>query len=106
MPSGFDDVDMFEIGGGLDDKAPVESLRYMGPTSKTQLNAIGIKTIGDLKCTGVIDTYLAVQATGYPVNLNFAWAMYAGLMGVEFGNIPTDFKQAVRTEMAGTHHSG
>jgi len=99
MSTSDDDVHLMHIGAHLDDAASVDSLRYMGPTSKTQLNAIGIMTVGDLKKLGVIDAYLAVQATGYPVNLNFVWAMFAGLMGIEFGKIPAEFKEAVKTEL-------
>lgn len=94
------DAIFMEIGAGLDDAAPVESVRYVGPKSKQELNAIGIKTVGDLKRVGVIDAYLAVKATGYPVNINFVWAMYAGLLGVDFDKIPAEFKAAVRKELA------
>jgi len=99
MPNGDDGVNLMQIGAHLDDSAPVESIRYMGPTSKTQLNAIGIFTVGDLKRMGAIDTYLAVKATGYPVSLNFVWAMFAGLMGIDFGKIPPEFKVAVKAEL-------
>lgn len=94
------DAIFMEIGAGLDDTLPVESIRYLGPKSKRELNAIGIKTVGDLKSIGVIDAYLMVKARGWTVNINFVWAMYAGLLGVDFDKIPAEFKEAVRKELA------
>lgn len=94
-----DDINILEIGAHLDDSAPVESVRYIGSKSKTELNAIGIATVGDLKRIGVIDAYLIIKNKGLPVTFNFIWAMFAGLVGVDFHRIPTEFKAAVRAEL-------
>jgi DNA transformation protein and related proteins len=93
------DLNLFEIGAHLDDSAPVESVRYIGPKSKIELNAIGIITVGDLKRVGVIDAYLTIKNTGLPVSINFVWAMFAGLLGVDFNRVPPEFKAAVRAEL-------
>lgn len=98
MP-GEDAVDFLEIGAHLDEDAPVESLRYIGPKSKAELNAIEIITVGDLKRIGVIDAYLIIKNKGFPVSINFVWAMFAGLMGMDFHRIPQEFKAAVRAEL-------
>lgn len=96
----FDDsFDLFEIGAHLDDARPVESVRYIGAKSKVALNDIGILTVGDLKRIGVIDAYLAMISGGVPANINFVWAMFAGLLGVDFHGIPLEFKAAVRAEL-------
>ena len=93
---------LFEIGAHLDDAAPVETVRYIGPKSKVELNAIGIHTVGDLKRVGVIDAYLAIRNSGFPATINFVWAMFAGLLGVDFHRIPLEFKAAVRAELDAT----
>ena len=87
------------LGAHLDMKAPVETIRYLGPKSKHELNALNIQTVGDLVNYGVIDAYLAMKAAGYPVTLNFLWAMFAGLMDVEFHALPKDFKEAVKGQL-------
>ncbi|MBL4839005.1 MAG: TfoX/Sxy family DNA transformation protein [Kordiimonadaceae bacterium] len=93
------DIDIAEIGAHLDDAALVETVRYIGPKSKIELNAIGIITVGDLKRVGVIDAYLTIKGTGYPVTINFVWAMFAGLLGVDFHLVPPEFKEAVRAQL-------
>ena len=95
----LEELNLFEIGAHLDDAAPVESVRYIGPKSKVELNAIGILTVGDLKRIGVIDAYLTIKRKGYPASINFVWAMFAGLLGVDFHRIPLEFKAAVRAEL-------
>ena len=96
MPS---DINFTEIGAHLDDDAVVESVRYIGPKSKIELNAIGIITVGDLKRVGVIDAYLTIKSTGYPVTINFIWAMFAGMLGVDFHLVPLEFKDAVKAQL-------
>jgi DNA transformation protein len=95
----MDNINLFEIGAQLNDADPVESVRYIGPKSKVELNAIGIITVGDLKRTGVIEAYLTIKAKGYPVTINFVWAMFAGLLGLDFHRIPAEFKAAVRAQL-------
>ena len=90
---------MMSVGESVPDDTPVEAIRYLGPSSKNQLGAIGITTAGELKRMGVIDAYLTMKHAGMRVSLNFVWAMYAGLMGWDFGAIPPEFKQAVRREI-------
>lgn len=92
-------TDPLTLGAHLDMDAPVETVRYLGPKSKHELNTLNIQTVGDLVNYGVIDAYLAVKAAGYPVTLNFLWAMFAGLMDVDFHTLPKDFKEAVKTEL-------
>lgn len=92
-------IDPLRLGAHLDADDPVEAIRYLGEKSKRELNAINIRTVGELVNYGVIDAYLAVKARGYPVTLNFLWAMFAGLMDIEFHAIPRDFKDAVKKEL-------
>lgn len=94
------EFDPFQIGSHLADDAPVESVRYLGPKSKDTLNALGIMTVGDLKREGVIDTFLKIKRAGFPASLNFVWAMYAGLMNIDFHRVPPEFKDAVKAEIA------
>ena len=93
------EVNFLAFGAHLDDDAVVETIRYLGPISKKELNAIGVHTVGDLKERGIIEAYLQVKERGYPVNLNFVWAMFAGLMDVDFHKIPPEFKDAVKTQL-------
>tara|TARA_R110002096_G_scaffold313811_1_gene508120 strand:- start:388 stop:693 length:306 start_codon:yes stop_codon:yes gene_type:complete len=92
-------MDFLEIGAHLPDAAPIETVRYLGPKSKAELNAIGVFTVGDLKSKGVIDAFLEIKAKGYPVSLNFVWAMFAGMLGVDFHKIPPEFKDAVKVQL-------
>lgn len=95
----MEELNFLEIGAHLDDDAPIESVRYLGPKSKAELNAVQIFTVGDLKKKGAIDAYLEVKDRGFPVSLNFLWAMFAGLMGVDFHKIPPEFKDAVKAQL-------
>ena len=92
--------DPFSLGAHLKPDAPVESIRYLGPKSKRELNALNIMTVADLVNYGVIDAFLAVRAAGHPVTLNFLWAMFAGLMNVDFHAVPRELKEAVKKELA------
>lgn len=92
-------VDPLRLGAHMDPDAPVETVRYLGPKSKHELNALDIQTVGDLVNYGVIDAFLDVKARGYPVTLNFLWAMFAGLMDVDFHALPKDFKDAVKQQL-------
>ena len=87
------------LGAHLNKDAPVDTIRYLGPKSRRELNALNIQTVGDLVNYGVIDAYLDVKAAGCPVTLNFLWAMFAGLMDLDFHALPTDFKDAVKREL-------
>lgn len=93
------EFDPFQVGSHLDDDAPVESIRYLAGKSKAVLNAVDIHTVGDLKRTGVVDTYLRIKAAGFPASLNFVWAMYAGLMGSDINCLPPEFKDSVKAEI-------
>lgn len=93
-------IDPLRLGAHLDADDPVEAIRYLGEKSKRELNAINIRTVGELVNYGVIDAYMAVKARGCPVTLNFLWAMFAGLMDVDFHALPREFKDAVKSELS------
>lgn len=92
-------VDPMPLGAHLNPDDPVDSVRYLGPKSKRELNELNIMTVADLVNYGVIDAFLAVKAAGHPVTLNFLWAMFAGLMDLDFHKIPKEFKGAVKSEL-------
>lgn len=95
MPS----IDPSLLGAHLDADAPVETIRYLGAKSKRELNAINIRTVGELVNYGVVDAFIAVRQVGHPVTLNFLWAMFAGLMDVDIHTLPREFKDAVCAEL-------
>ena len=88
-----------EVLEGARGAAPVESLRYLAGKSKVALNGIGIITVADLERVGVIDAYLQMKAAGVRAGLNFVWAMFAGLQGIDIFRIPAEFKEAVKAEL-------
>ena len=47
-----------------------------------------------------IDAYLEMKSRGFAVSKNFLWAMYAGLLGVDFHKIPPEFKDVVNKQLA------
>lgn len=100
----MEDINFLEVGTHLDDNAPIETVRYLGPKSKADLNAIGVYTVGHLKTKGVIDAFLEMKALGHHVGLNFVWAMFAGLLGVDFHKIPPEFKEAVKAQLDSSNH--
>lgn len=88
-----------DLGAHLDNKEAVEIIRYLGIKSRDQLNKVGIFTVGDLKQEGAIEVYLRLKQAGFPVTLNFLWAMFAGLMDVDLHKLPIEFKEAVKKEL-------
>lgn len=95
MPS----IDPSKFGTHLGTDAPVDAIRYLGAKSKRELNAINIRTVGDLVNYGVVDAFIAVRQTGHPVTLNFLWAMFAGLMDMDIHALPREFKDAVCAQL-------
>lgn len=74
-------------------------LKNLGPKSTAMLNAIGIHTRVDLENMGAIDSYRALKAQGYKVNLNLLYAIEAALLDTHWTKLPDDIKQHLKNAL-------
>ena len=79
---------------------PIEAVRNLGPRTGAWLREIGVSTEAELKAKGAIATYRALKsARGGKLSLNALYAMQAGIMDIDWRELPAPFKQALREEV-------
>lgn len=79
---------------------PVEKLKNIGAKSALALNAIGIRTAGELERMGVVQAYINLQDAGFNTTLNLLWSMAAGLVDMPWTELPDEVKDILRKQLA------
>jgi DNA transformation protein len=77
---------------------PIENLRNLGPTSGVWLREVGITTISELERLGPTLAYRLVRAKQPKANLNFLWALAAGLKDRDGRELSDQEKEKLRAE--------
>lgn len=83
----------------LDENAPIESLRNLGPQTGQWLREVGIHTIGELKRLGPIIAFRQVKQHQPKASLNLLWALAAGLDGKDWRELSEAEKECLRKEL-------
>ena len=78
-----------------DDETPILELRNLGPVCEAQLNAVGIRTAGDIRRLGVKETFeLAMRAmqmrgeSTHGFNACYLYAIYGAVHGIDWRDVP------------------
>ena len=85
----------------LPDSQPLLGLKNIGPTIAGRLCNVGIRTVGDLRMTGVSEAYLRLRAAEPGVTLPVCFYLYSlqgALDGKHWDDIPEKTKQRLRQE--------
>lgn len=78
----------------------VLAVRNLGPKMAEWLGAIGISSRADLEEIGAVEAWIRLRASRPGVSLIALYAMQAGLMDIDWRELPDAFKAALR-EQAG-----
>ena len=83
-----------------DQDTPIEELLNCGEKVAQWLDEVGVKTIGDLKEVGVIETYKRVKALKkHPVNIILLYALVGGLEDLGWNELPEDLKNHLQEQV-------
>ncbi|MFM1920975.1 MAG: hypothetical protein RLZZ303_2609 [Candidatus Hydrogenedentota bacterium] len=85
----------------LRDVQPLLGLVNIGPTIAGRLSKVGIRTVGDLRTTGVAKAYLRVKAAEPGLTLPVCYYLYSlqgALDGKHWDDIPEKTKQRLLLE--------
>ncbi len=80
--------------------SPIARIANLGPTSGKWLNAIGVRTQRDLEALGAVNAYRSLKHRGFPVSLNFVYAIEGALRGVAWNRLPLALKTELRVKVA------
>lgn len=84
----------------MNDKAPVITLRNIGPKTSKWLEAAEIRTVGDLRRVGAVEAFLRVQASQphnkTARNLMFLYALWGALNDFDCLYLPSDIKEMLK----------
>jgi DNA transformation protein len=85
----------------MNDKTPLRGLTNIGPTIAKRLEAVGVRTVGDLKHVGPAQTYRLVKAhhagTTVPV-CYYLYSLQGALDGVHWDALPIATKDKLLKE--------
>ena len=82
------------------DQRPIGELLNLGPKSAAWLQAVGIRTIEDLRAIGAVDAYhLAKAREPSAVSLNLLWSLQAGLLDMPYTQLPKEVKAELLREL-------
>ena len=65
-------------------------IRNVGPKSAAWLRQVGVRSIEDLRDTGVVATFMKVRRAGFRPSLNLLYAMEGALLDCHWQDVPED----------------
>ena len=71
----------------MDENTPIAEVPNLGPASARMLQRAGIATFGQLRRTGAVVAFAAVEDAGAPVSLNLLWALEAALSNLTWQEV-------------------
>ncbi len=76
---------------------PIEHLRNLGPKTSQLLRDVGVATIEDLRKIGPVEAYCRLKSLSpRTVSFNALWAMQAGLLNIDWRQLPDEIKSELR----------
>jgi DNA transformation protein and related proteins len=67
-------------------------LKNLGMASVNILNAVGVKTLEDLKRVGAVETYRRIKARDINVSKVMLYALQGALLDLHWNDLPEDMK--------------
>ncbi|WP_149183633.1 TfoX/Sxy family protein [Streptomyces sp. TRM49041] len=78
----------------------IAELRNLGPASARMLAVVGSHTAADLEALGAAEAYRRLQDAGTPgLSRNMLWAMEAGLLDIDWRNLPQEIRSQLLAEI-------
>jgi hypothetical protein len=72
--------------------ASAEKIRNVGPKSAAWLRQVGVRTLDDLRRTGVVESFLKVKRAGFRPSLNLLYAMQGALDDCHWADLSEEVK--------------
>jgi hypothetical protein len=72
-----------------------EKIRNVGPKSAAWLRQVGVRTLEDLRRTGVIESFMKVKRAGFRPSLNLLYAMQGALDDCHWADLPDEVKTSL-----------
>ena len=76
-------------------------LQNLGKTSVQWLNAVGIRTLEQLKEAGTVTVYKKVKARGFKVSRVLLYALEGAQLGLHWNDVPAARKQELLEQVEG-----
>lgn len=77
----------------------LEQLPNLGPKSSQWMREAGIKSLEQLRAIGPVLAYRIVKNIQPQASLNLLWALAAGLEGIDWRELPADYKQRLKQQL-------
>ena len=65
-------------------------IRNVGPKSAAWLRQVGVRSLEDLRDTGVVATFMKVRRAGFRPSLNLLYAMEGALLDCHWQDVPEE----------------
>jgi len=65
-------------------------IRNVGPKSAAWLRQVGVRSLEDLRTTGVVPTFMKVRRAGFRPSLNLLYAMEGALLDCHWQEVPEE----------------
>lgn len=76
---------------------PIEHLRNLGSKTGKLFRDVGVTTVEDLRKIGPVEAYYRLKTLSpQNVSLNALWAIQAGLLDIDWRQLPTEIKSKLR----------
>ena len=83
----------------LPDPADLTLPPNLGARSARVLHGVGVRTIGELRALGPVETYRRARVAGEEPSLILLWALVAGLRGEHWTGVGAQEKAALRGQL-------
>lgn len=70
-------------------------IRNVGPKSAAWLRQVGVRSLDDLRSTGVVETFMKVKRAGFRPSLNLLYAMQGALDDCHWADLAEDVKASL-----------
>lgn len=84
---------------------PLTELRNIGPKSAAWLQAIGIRSLADVRTIGSVAIYQTLKAQGYPVSLNLVYALEGAVRDLPWNQLPLALRRDLQQRVAALNKS-
>ena len=74
-------------------------IRNVGPKSAAWLRQVGVRSLEDLRATGVVATFMKVRRAGFRPSLNLLYAMEGALLDCHWQEVSEERRSALLLEV-------